>query len=159
MTRRWARPVAGFLISASLAACSAPDGRPLPPSVPVMQIAMSEYHFEHEPTAPGGRVVLRVANNGRLDHAMTLLHLPPDFDLPVQALFNDGTKRTFPTTAQVFRRPPGARATLAVDLQPGRYALICFVEDADGIAHVRKGMLSEFRVAGGDGGSKPQSGP
>ena len=42
---------------------------------------------------------------------------------------------------------PGGRGWTTLDLQPGEYALICFVPDpADGVPHVAKGMLRTFVV-------------
>jgi hypothetical protein len=42
--------------------------------------------------------------------------------------------------------PPGGNGAVAVDLGPGRYALICFLTDDDGQSHALKGMATEFRI-------------
>jgi hypothetical protein len=46
-------------------------------------------------------------------------------------------------------RPPGSTTSVAVDLAPGRYGLVCFLPDPDGQQHAQKGMSSEFRIPEG----------
>ena len=42
---------------------------------------------------------------------------------------------------------PGKANTLLLDLNPGRYALLCFMPDAkDGKMHVAHGMIYNFKV-------------
>jgi hypothetical protein len=42
---------------------------------------------------------------------------------------------------------PGAEANATVDLTPGSYALICFVDTPDKVPHFAKGMVHAFTVA------------
>jgi hypothetical protein len=43
---------------------------------------------------------------------------------------------------------PGSDGYASLDLEPGRYVLICFIPDsADGQPHMTKGMIQEFEVA------------
>ena len=72
--------------------------------------------------------------------------LPEDFPVTIDAQLNSDKRTAFPTRAYLPSRPPGASGTLATDLGRGRYAIICFVRDADGKEHARKGMSAEFRV-------------
>lgn len=120
--------------------------RARPPSVPVVNAAMSEYRFEHGAILTQGRVVLRARNAGQVDHALTLVRLPDDLTVSLGEMLQSGTRRAVPTTARLLRRPPGSVGVFAVDLHPGRYALFCFLADADGVSHVDKGMASEFEV-------------
>jgi uncharacterized cupredoxin-like copper-binding protein len=43
---------------------------------------------------------------------------------------------------------PGAEANATVDLAPGNYALICFVDTPDKVPHFAKGMVHGFTVTG-----------
>lgn len=106
---------------------------------------MTEYRFEHQAVVPPGRTVFRVVNAGGEPHSLVLVELEEDFP-PIDEQLRGSTRRGVPTYAQVPERPPGSRDTFAVDLEPGRYAFICFVAGPDGISHSTKGMSSEFRV-------------
>lgn len=45
--------------------------------------------------------------------------------------------------------PPGATTDTLVDFaQPGTYALLCFIENADGVPHVALGMVDALQVTG-----------
>lgn len=106
---------------------------------------MSDYRFEHKPVFPQGRVVIRAPNAGAVDHQLTMVALPEDFP-PIAEQLRSENRRAVATVALIPRTPPGRTGTLAVDLAPGRYALICYLEDPDGQQHFAKGMSSEFRV-------------
>jgi uncharacterized cupredoxin-like copper-binding protein len=127
-----------------LTACGKTDA-PLPSSPPLVGVTMREYGFDHRPSLPRGRVVLRVRNAGRLRHEMTLERLPEDFP-PIDEQLRSKTRRAVATLAYLHPLGPGASDAIAVDLGPGRYAMVCFIEGRDGTAHALKGMNSEFRV-------------
>jgi hypothetical protein len=136
-------------MAAGMAACSGPGpsgGPPLPPSPNRLDVVMVEYRFDHVATVPVGRLVIEARNQGTVAHSLTVVALPDDFPPIVEQLRGE-TRRGVDTLAILPERPPGSVDRLAVDLLvPARYALICFVEDADGVTHARKGMASEFRV-------------
>lgn len=121
-----------------------------PPSLPAgpatVGITMSEHRFSYEPPTSTGRVVFAVRNEGRVDHELVLVEVPADLP-PLEDQLRSANRRVIATLASVPRRQPGRTGTFAVDLAPGRYGLICFVEDADGVQHAQKGMSSEFRLA------------
>lgn len=143
--RKLLAALAATLVGLATACANAP-AKPLPPSVPVVNVVMREYLFEHEPMLGAGRAVFRVRNAGQADHALTLVRLPEGLTLSVEEMLQGGTRRAFPTTARLLSRPPGSLGTFAVDLRPGRYALFCFLADDGGEQHVTKGMASEFEV-------------
>lgn len=132
---------AALLLTAS---CGKTDA-PLPSSPPLIGVTMRDYGFDHPPLLPRGRVVLRVHNAGRLRHEMVLERLPEDFP-PIDEQLRSKTRRAAPIIAYLHPLRPGASDAIAVDLTPGRYAMVCFIEGRDGTTHARKGMNSEFRV-------------
>jgi hypothetical protein len=136
------------MVAAALApACVAgrAGGAPLPPSPGQFDVAMSEYRFDHAPEAAAGRLVFRVTNAGAQPHALVLVELDEDVP-PLDEQLRSDTRRAVPTVVQIPERPPGSFNVFAADLAPGRYGFICFVKDADGVAHYLRGMSSEFRV-------------
>ena len=106
---------------------------------------MTEYRFGHQPEVPPGRTVFRVTNAGAEPHSLVLVSLAEDIP-PIDEQLRSGTRRGAATFAQLPERPSASRDSFAVDLEPGRYAFICFVQGADGVPHSLKGMSSEFRV-------------
>jgi hypothetical protein len=129
------------------AACTsgASGGAPLPPSPARVDVIMNDNVFHNPATVPAGRQVFRITNAGATDHSLVLISLPEDVPAIVDQLRSDD-RRGVPTFAKVPARAPGSNDTFAVDLLPGRYALLCFVTDPDGVSHAAKGMASEFRV-------------
>ena len=141
-----------FALSALLAvgavpACggSAAPGPPLPPAAQVVEVVMEEYRFVWTPPTRPGRVVLRVRNGGRLAHDLVLAELPDDLPPILEQLRGD-TRRHVTPIANLPPRRPGSRTAIAVDLSAGRYAVICYIKDPDGLVHARKGMGTEFRL-------------
>jgi len=105
---------------------------------------MDEYRFDHGPI-PRGRVVFHVVNRGHVAHRMSVVPLPEDLP-PIEVQLHGDDRRALSTLAAVPDTQPGDSAEVAVDLGPGRYALICFITDPDGQSHALKGMASEFRI-------------
>lgn len=140
--RRWL----GVAAAAVLTACQA--GERWPPSPPVHNVVMDEYRFTLDrPSLQPGRMVIRVANHGQLSHELVLVDVPPDLPRSVDEQLRSEERLAVATRAYLRPRPSGATGVFAVDLRPGRYALICFLEDPDGKIHAVKGMNAEFRVA------------
>lgn len=132
-------------VVAALPACSERSGPPLPSPPQVVDLEMQEYRFALAPPTEAGRVVLRVRNGGKLDHDLVLTELPEDLP-PILEQLRGSTRRNATNLASLRPRKPGSRTAFAVDLAPGRYALICFLRDPDGQQHATKGMAVEFRV-------------
>lgn len=127
-----------------LSACAS-GSRPLPPGPAQVDVVMREYAFEFTPPRRAGRIVFRARNAGRADHELKLLVLPEDVPQIGEQLRSSG-RRLVPSVATMLVRPPGRTGSFAVELTPGRYALVCFAADPDGVQHAHKGMASEFRL-------------
>lgn len=118
----------------------------LPPRPIVIEVTMVEYSFEvSDAEVPPGRAVFEVENDGDTEHELTFEALPDDFP-PINEQLQSDTRRVAPTVALLSAQPPGSGASFAVDLLPGRYALVCFLADDDGVQHSLKGMATEIRV-------------
>lgn len=116
--------------------------RSLPPSPPEVRVVQSEYHFDFG-HFQAGRVVVRVQNAGKLPHELVIASVPkdsPPFEQQAQGQIGFAPLFLMP------KRPPGGAGMFAIDLAPGRYAMICLIQDSDGIGHHKKGMVSEFTV-------------
>lgn len=134
------------LLAAIALSCSAKSSYPPRPAVIVVK--MTEYRFQHPAVLSSGRTVFRVINEGHLKHELVMLKLPDDFP-PINVQLHSSVRRPIPTLFFEPARQPGAAGTFAVDLVPGRYAMLCSVHDPgdpDDITHALKGMNSEFRV-------------
>lgn len=126
-------------------ACARSPATPLPPPPTIVTVEMLEYGFSYDPPRVPGRVVFEIHNRGRLPHDLALIPLPPDLP-PIDEQLRGTTRRFASLLANVPARPPGSRTVLAVDLGPGRYGLVCFLLDPDGVQHAHKGMSSEFTI-------------
>lgn len=143
------RPVlalAAVLALVLLTSCGSRGG--WPPRPARLDVTMREYRFVHNPTVRRGRVVFRLTNAGHLEHQLTLLRLPSGFP-PIDVQLHSNVRRPLPTFFLDPPLAPGGRRSFAVDLAPGRYALLSSLHDPGdphGPADALKGMNSEIRV-------------
>ncbi|MGH9178247.1 MAG: hypothetical protein ACRD0N_06805 [Acidimicrobiales bacterium] len=127
-----------------LAACERPsDDFPPPPQT--VQVGMTEYRFDLRAPGAAGRIVFEARNRGSVDHELVLVGVPENLP-PIGEQLRSGERVVVPTVARMAPHGPGTRGTFAVDLEPGRYAVVCFVKDADGEQHDQKGMSAEFTI-------------
>jgi CubicO group peptidase (beta-lactamase class C family) len=126
---------------------AAPGARTTAPHV--ISVRATDYSFDAPREIPAGMTTFRLANDGpdlhhvqvvRLDSAKTVADLEQSLKTggkrPAWATSVGGPNATAPKTE--------ANATL--DMQPGRYALVCSVHGPDGVAHVAKGMIQALTV-------------
>lgn len=106
---------------------------------------MDEYAFDLPSELPPGRVLFEVTNVGEEAHALTIIKVPDGMPPILQQLRGE-VRRPVPTLARLAPRGPGEQGMFALDLAPGRYAVMCFVDASDGESHAVKGMAREFRV-------------
>lgn len=134
---------AAATVALMASACSGASGAALPPAPPTVHVAMREYAFDYKPPTRG-RVVLQVINRGTEAHRLSVVPLPEDLP-PIDVQLHGAERRALSTLAAVPDTPPGGVGAVALDLAPGRYAFICFIESG-GQSHALRGMASEFRV-------------
>lgn len=144
-TRIVAGLVAGIVASVALGSCASPASLALPPSPPIVHVAMRDYWFDFNANAiPRGRVVFQITNAGKQYHKLVLFAIPPGFPPLKEQLA--GADRQI-VTALVNSPPlgPGAGDTFAANLTPGRWGFVDFFIGPEG-AHAAKGDAAEFVV-------------
>ena len=141
--RQWATAAAALALAA-LPGCER-SGDDYPPAPQVVQVSMTEYAFGYDAPGKSGRVVFDARNAGRLDHELVLVGVPDGVESIDEQLRSD-KRLVVPTIARMAPRKPGQRGTFAVDLDPGRYAIICFIDDGQGDQHAQKGMSAQFTL-------------
>lgn len=135
--------MAAALLACTVGGCGASRARL--PEPQIVEVAMSEYRFDYRPPQAAGRTLLRVRNDGRLAHNLVLIPLDDSIP-PLDQQLRGSDRLIVQPVASLPERAAGQSGTFAVDLERGRYGFVCFVQDADGVQHARKGMSSEFRI-------------
>jgi hypothetical protein len=122
-----------------------------------------EYRFEVPSGIAAGATRLALTNAGDEPHHAQVFRLDDGASVAdlAAALANGGPPAALEVGSFVGGTglvAPGreSRADAILDLEPGRYALICFVPDAEGMPHVAHGMLQPFEVGASD---DPSPGP
>jgi len=132
---------------------SSPD---LPVDVPegatVIDGEMADYEFVlSQASAPAGDIAFNVTNTGEYPHEMVVLGLPEG--ITVEDVFADESLFAQVQFFGFTYADPGAEAPplVMVDMEPGTYTLVCFIDEPEGVPHVMRGMIVEFEVteAGG----------
>lgn len=143
-----------------LAACKPADTRtenaatpPPPPQPNVVTVTALDYSYTGPDTIPAGLTTFRMANGGKEPHQMQLIRLdssktaqdmmalPPGSPAPAWEVLVGG-----PNAAV-----PGDTANATLDLEPGKYVMLCFIPGEDGKPHVMKGMMRPLEVIPGSG--------
>ncbi|HEU5040650.1 MAG TPA: hypothetical protein VFT84_07515 [Gemmatimonadales bacterium] len=139
------------------AAAAAPDAAATPAASaasPVVTVTASDFSFDAPAEVPAGAVTFRLVNRGPSLHHVQLVKLeegktPADF---VAALKAGGPPPAWATLAGGPNPPemPDTASTTLM-LQPGSYAMLCFIPGTDGIPHVMKGMIKPLTVTAASG--------
>lgn len=131
-------------------------------SATVVNVTASDYKFDAPDSTPAGLTTFTMNNAGKEMHHVTLLEL--DSGKTVEDLVN-GIRNMKPNTP-----PPGwiisaggpnaaapsSSSSLTTTLEPGNYALVCFIPDAKGVPHVALGMVKGLKVTPSTGPSAPE---
>ena len=124
------------------------EKRAMPASDLTLTLTNYKFTFSTPPTA--GQHAIRVVNKGTQPHEAVMFRLEPGKSGEDIANWVGGGMQGPPPAAPVAgisAEAPGKENTLLLDLNPGSYALLCFVPDAkDGKAHAMHGMIYDFKV-------------
>lgn len=116
----------------------------------VVTVTASDYRFDAPAEIPAGLTSIRLVNRGPSLHHIQLLKLEEGKTLDDFLAAMKG--EAFPKWAIEAGGPAppevGSTSTSIQALEPGNYALICFIPSADGMPHVMKGMSRAMKVVG-----------
>jgi uncharacterized cupredoxin-like copper-binding protein len=114
-------------------------------------VHLSDYKFAFSKPLSAGKHVINVVNDAAQVHEIVLVRLnegktAKDFHTFVEKDLMKSAAPGMPIGGMTFIAK-GQVATFPVNLQPGNYAMICFVPDAtDGKSHADHGMVMQFAV-------------
>jgi hypothetical protein len=119
----------------------------------VVVIGASEYKFSAPDSIPAGLTMFKLSNEGKELHHITLIKLDSG---KTMADFQAGLKMMKPGTQPPSwiipaggpnAAAPTSSSELTVGLEPGNYALVCFIPDSKGVPHVAHGMVKGLVVS------------
>ena len=145
------------------AAAEAPDTAVAASAAPAaVTIVATDFSFEAPAELPAGLTTFRLVNRGPQIHHVQLVKLGEGktFEDFMGALKAGGPPPKW-ISMEGGPNPPevGDTAVTTVALEPGNYAMICFVPGPDGVPHVAKGMARPLTVtaAAGGTGAEPEA--
>ena len=117
---------------------------------PDILLRTTDYAYEFSKPIAAGTRTIRIENTAEQSHEVLIARLHPG-KTSAQALtwLNAGQRGAAPVTAigGASGLSKGCHQTITVNLEPGRYVLLCFIPDAkDGRPHSAHGMVKEFTV-------------
>ena len=118
-----------------------------------VEVTAVEYAFEDAPdSVPAGNVAFKMTNEGEEEHEMVLFARAEGETRSFEELIEPPESETEDAVRFVGAAfaPPGADGVVISDLEPGDYAMVCFIPvggTEDGPPHAAEGMLSEFTVS------------
>jgi hypothetical protein len=120
------------------------------PAANSIDLRASDYAFEAPDTTTAGPTWIRMTNTGKEFHHVVIVHIDSGHTVD-EFLKSFSEKAPPPPWAHILGgpiapSPAGAATSTAVDLGPGKYALLCLVPSADGVPHIAKGMVREMTV-------------
>lgn len=159
-------PLTLLVLVSTLAACggkaesdpAAGDSTTVASPPPVITIIARDFAYEAPDTIAGGLVTLRLVNEGPSLHHVELVRFDDgksyaDFTAALQAMKPGAPPPSWIHDVGGPNSPaPGGEQRLTQELQPGAYAIVCFVDHPDHVPHVAKGMVRSLTVV-------PASGP
>ncbi|MDQ2891274.1 MAG: hypothetical protein M3R65_12090, partial [Gemmatimonadota bacterium] len=117
----------------------------------VVTVHATDFAYPGAPsTVPAGMTTFNLVNDGHVLHHMEIIRL--DSGRTIADLQAELAKPAPPPTWAAFQggpnaSDPGRTANATLDLQPGSYAMICFVDVPGGVPHFAKGMIKGFTVS------------
>ena len=110
-----------------------------------VDVRATDYAFHLGDVKPG-RTSFVLTNDGADTHEMLIVKLADGVTLD-EAIEADGEDGTVVATWETnLAAPGGDDEVVTLDVEPGDYALVCFIPNADGTPHMELGMRHEFTV-------------
>src|SRR5688500_7532391 len=147
-----------------LAACTAKDASETavtdsaattataPAAANEVTITATEYAFDAPAEIPAGLTNFRLVDNGKELHHATLIKLEEGKTYADLMAGMTAMKPGTPPPGWMIPAGgpnavgPGSSTALTMVLQPGNYAIVCFIPDAKGVPHVAHGMSKALTV-------------
>lgn len=130
----------------------------------VVEIRGDEYAFVMPKEIEGGWTTMQLTNTGNEMHEVAIVRLDGGRTLTdlKRSLSDPASEEQEPPSWMTVRAgiptvAPGETAALTQELEPGRYALICFIDGPKGRPHFVDGMLSVIDVEGDGGAETPKA--
>jgi hypothetical protein len=145
----------------SAPANGAPDSTVQPTGTGAYELTIvgRDFVFEAPEAAPAGLIAFSFKNAGAVVHHIQVARLNDGvtFD-QLMAAFKQGESaafRLFTPVGGPSLTDPGSSARVTLELEPGAYALLCLVPDAQGIPHLAHGMARPLTITG-DAATQPE---
>lgn len=105
------------------------------------------FELDHTTIANAQYVVLRGENAGNHQHEIIVARLPEGATVE-QALTGEVPEDQIEFAGQTAIAPGQADDLVLVNLEPGTYALLCLLDEPDGVPHAAKGMVAQLTIEG-----------
>ncbi|CAN5271542.1 hypothetical protein BH23GEM2_BH23GEM2_15230 [soil metagenome] len=125
------------------------SGQPRGPRPNVVTVTVSDYSFQAPDSVPAGLTMIQALMRGEVPHHVNVVKL--DSNRTAADYVNSLTPGAPPpawATAVGGPNPTesGTTANAMLVLEPGNYALICFVDIPEGMPHFMRGMFKDLKV-------------
>jgi hypothetical protein len=150
-------------VFAGLAACAKKEAPPpadtptktaaAAPATPnVVTVMATDFAFEAPAEIPAGLTQLKLMNHGKEIHHLQLIKFEDGKTLADFTAALKAGPGPAPTWAKEIGGPnppvPGGESNATEILEPGDYAIVCFVDTPDHVPHIMKGMAAPLKVTG-----------
>ena len=110
-----------------------------------VDITAAEYTFDTEDPTAAGRYSFVMTNAGAEPHLIVVAQLEQDVALE-DVLASDGDVGVIQAVESDVA-PPGGESVVTVDLEPGRWVIVCPIPNEAGESHATLGMLRELTIS------------
>ena len=134
------------------AACSKPDNKPeenaqAPARPAQVVVTATDFEFSAPDTIASGLNIFRLVNHGAEPHHISLFRLDSAHTLQdLQALPEGASPAWLVAVGGPNAATPGDSVRATMDLEPGNYAMLCFIPSSDMKPHFMKGMIRPLTV-------------
>lgn len=139
--------VSPVLLLLLVGACAAADSRAEVSPPPLVRVVATGMTFTAPSRIDGGRVRVRLVNEGEAWHEVLITRLPPGTSVQ-DYLAGARAGEDFPAAAVDHGGPgivaPGDSSEVVLDLAAGEYAIVCWTDN-----HVMAGMIAPLAVSNG----------
>lgn len=116
----------------------------------VVTVIATDFAYQVPAEIPAGLTTLAMVNQGSEAHHAQLIKLDEGKSLADFLALGEGAPQ--PSWVSFVGGPnaadPGATVAATSILEPGHYAIVCWIPSPDGVPHIAKGMAAEFDVTG-----------